>query len=122
MTPGVEIYIKFGLPVKPFIVPAVLATDLGNTIPLIRGKSGKPEPERGVAEVGFIFSSAPAGLGGRGAEPGIHRGWSLRRWGGKMRPASSDGKMDLFSGPISARPGAAGVTRQKYLLIFSVMR
>ena len=45
------------------------------------------------------------GLGDQGAELDILRRWFLRRWGGKMHPAGSDGKMVLSSGPVFAQPG-----------------
>ena len=44
------------------------------------------------------------GLGGQGAELGILRQRILRGWGGKMRPAGSDGETVLSSGPGFARP------------------
>ena len=45
------------------------------------------------------------GLGGQGAERDIPRHWDLRRWGGKISPAVSDGEKVISSGPVCARPG-----------------
>ena len=50
------------------------------------------------------------GLGGQSAELGILRRCFLRGWGGKMRPAGSDGETVLSSCSVSSRPRLPALT------------
>ena len=55
-------------------------------------------------DLGFHNFRRLRGLGGQGDKLGILRRWDLRGWGGKMRPAGSEGEMVLSSCPVSSRP------------------
>jgi len=59
-------------------------------------------------DLGFHNCQRLRGLGGEGAELGILRRWDLRRWGGKMHPAGSEGEMVLSSLPGFLPAEAAG--------------